>query len=322
MVKKMTSSSLKVLGIHHITAIASDPQKTVDFYTKILGLRLVKKSVNQDQTEAYHLFFGDRTGEPGMDLTFFTFPNLPTGQHGVGQVTKISLAVAEASLEYWRERFETHQVKYEPIVEIFGKPRLVFYDFDGQCLELVGIKPKPLRDMTGKLWKDSPIPSAKAIRCFYSARLTVSNEGIMGLVLVHGLGYERVEIGEQLSRFALPDGKRAVQLEVEEVVPVSVGTNSAGTVHHIAFSVADEAHALKLRDHLTSLGLSTTEVIDRYYFKSIYFRTPSGILFELATMGPGFTVDEPEVKLGHKLALPPFLESRRTQIESQLIKLK
>lgn len=308
-------------GIHHITAVGSDPVKTIKFYSQILGLRLVKRTVNQDQVEAYHLFFGDRMGEPGMDLTFFTFPGATRGVVGVGQVSLISLAVPAKSLPFWQKRLSDHHVDHEEITTRDGLDRLPLKDFDGLKLELVGLKPEELKSMTGNVWTSKDITKNQAIRCFYSARLAVAYEGIMGLVLTHGLGYIKQGSDGRLSGYALAGKHRARSLEVEEMGQAHDSRSGAGTVHHIAFTVADEAALIGLSNQLRELGLSTTEVIDRYYFKSIYFRTPSGILFELATDGPGFTTDEPEESLGERLSLPPFLESRREQIEAQLVPL-
>lgn len=305
-----------VLGIHHITAIASNPRQTIHFYTTILGLRLVKKSVNQDDVATYHLFFGDTTGDPGMDLTFFTFSPVYQGERGTGQVTLISLAVPESSLPFWKKRFEQHAVTHESIVERFGKQRLIFYDHDNQKLELVGVSPKELDSRN--VWTTQEILSDVAIVSFYSARLTVERGSLLEPVLAL-LGY--VPLGEEkgVSLYTLREGSRAVYLELEK--SEGPGVNANGTVHHIAFVVEHEEHQLAMREALLRLGLAPTPQIDRYYFKSVYFRTPGGILFELATKGPGFTADEDEKHLGTTLALPPFLENQREDIEAGLEKL-
>ena len=305
-------------GIHHITAIASNPQACYDFYTKTLGLRLVKKSVNQDQTEAYHLFFGDKTGEPGMDLTFFTFEPIMQGVHGVGQVTRISLAVPEESLDFWRHRFEDFNIEHEPQITHFDFPRIRFIDADRQQFELVGLPANTLASTEGDIWTTLEITSANAIRAFHSSTLTVSNRELIDPVL-KVLGYELQEQEGHISLYQNHNIARAAYLEVEESPLAKTGINAAGTVHHIAFQVEDEEALLKARAAIFALGVNPTGIIDRYYFKSVYFRTSAGILFELATAGPGFTVDEPEDSLGQKLALPPFLEEQREAIESRLV---
>ncbi|MDQ5951849.1 MAG: glyoxalase family protein [Patescibacteria group bacterium] len=310
----MLSSSQIVHGIHHITAIASDPTKTVDFYTNLLGLRLVKKSVNQDDVQAYHLFFGDRTGEPGMDLTFFTFPHVMQGLQGVGQVTKISLAVPEQSLDFWMERFEAHQIDHDPITTQFGTQRIVFYDFDQQRLELVGVAQAEYDLGIKDVWTTSEISKEHAIGYFYAATLNVSYSSLIEPILTKVLRYQQIEA----YRYHIATSPRAKYLEIEEHPVDEGGINAAGTVHHIAFEVADEKALLAARERVLQTGLYPTEVINRYYFKSVYFRTKAGILFELATSGPGFAADEDEKDFGKKLALPPFLEDRREEIEANL----
>lgn len=304
--------------IHHITAIASDPSECVHFYTHILGLRLVKKSVNQDQTEAYHLFFGDKTGEPGMDLTFFIFPGLARGSRGVGAVTTISLTVPEESLDFWVTRFEKYAVKHEGIAEKFGTNTVIFYDSDDQRLELVGAPSEELVLDTDHVWVTPEVSKEHAIRSFDSAKLSVSAKGMIEPIVTKILGFKQVEESGQVSLYTIPGATRAHYLEIEEAPDEPVVHNATGTVHHIAFQVEDIKELLQKRSELQHAGLNPTGVIDRYYFKSVYFRTPAGILFELATKGPGFTIDEPEAVLGEKLSLPPFLEANRDEIEANL----
>ncbi len=302
-------------GIHHITAIASDPQKTYDFYTQTLGLRLVKKSVNQDDVQTYHLFFGDKVGSPGMDLTFFTFQPAHQGKRGAGLVTKISLTTPTGSLLFWLERFKKLGVKNDGIATEFGQEILTFYDPDDQCLELVpAADPK---EEVENVWTTSEVLSAVAIRYFDSATLSVSDRLLIEPIL-QLLGYELQMIDEAGLLFALPGKTRAAYLVVDESLARIRATQAAGTVHHIAFAVKDEADLLAMRAKLVAVGMFPTQVIDRYYFKSVYFRVPAGILFELATEGPGFTADEDLKTLGEKLALPPFLESQRQEIEQGL----
>ena len=307
-------------GIHHITAIAADPVKTVDFYTRVLGLRLVKKSVNQDDVATYHLFFGDQTGEPGMDLTFFTFQPTFPGRPGSGQVTTISLAVPEVALSFWQSRFEENEIKFEPSHFEWGKQRLTFFDYDDQKYELVGV-PEIENDQAYFPWTTADISHQQAIRCFHAATLSVSRLEQIEPILTEGLGYSLIAEKNDRKLFGLSNSNRVAELEVIVDPTANSGSTGAGTVHHIAFRVRDEDHQAEIRNQMIKLGMQPTPVIDRFYFKSVYFRTPAGILFELATDGPGFTADEAESELGQKLALPPFLEPRRKQIEAGLVPL-
>lgn len=313
----MSSNFPQVHGIHHITAIASDPAKTVNFYTQVLGLRLVKKSVNQDDVQTYHLFFGDTTGEPGMDLTFFTFQPIIQGLQGMGQVTTISLAVPEASLEFWQDRLKKHKVETDAVSTRFNRQRLTFYDPDLQKFELVAVPEAEFTAAAGTVWTTQEIAKEQAIGYFYAAQLSVEAQMLIEPVLTDVLGYSLEKKENATSLFAT-SSNRARFIEVIEDPLLEQGINAAGTVHHIAFEVDDEAQLLVARERVLQAGLYPTEVINRYYFKSVYFRTQAGILFELATSGPGFTADEPESELGKKLALPPFLESRRKEIEAGL----
>jgi len=309
----------QVKGIHHISAIASDPRQTVEFYTKVLGLRLVKKTVNQDDVGAYHLFFGDRLGEPGMDLTFFVFKPVVKGEVGVGQVTKVSLAVDVEALEFWQNRLAERGEVGE--TDNWGKRCLEFLDPDGLELELVGVERQELEAGSGQVWTGSGVNEKEAIRYFYGAQLTVESLELIEPVLSK-IGYEKVRIERGESMFRLRgEGERAVWLSVKEEAS-QWGRMGTGCVHHIAFEVTDEVEQIEFGQKLLAMGLRPTEVINRYYFKSIYFRTPAGILFEIATSGPGFSVDEDEEHLGERLALPPFLEGQREEIEADLESLE
>lgn len=306
-------------GIHHITAIAADPQQTYDFYTKVLGLRLVKKSVNQDDVATYHLFFGDTVGSPGMDLTFFTFQPAHQGKRGAGLVTTIALAVPKSSLKFWQQRFTKLGIKHEAITTVFEQQRLVFYDHDDQRLELVAAA-TTTSDLEN-VWTTDEITAKVAIRSFYSATLSVPDRLLIEPVL-QLLGYELAAVGEVGLLYRLPGADKAAELIVDESLARVRAVQAAGTVHHIAFAVTDQAALLQLRTKLMAVGLYPTQIIDRYYFQSVYFRVPAGILFELATEGPGFAADEPVETLGEKLALPPFLEHARSEIEAGLQPIK
>jgi glyoxalase family protein len=306
-------------GIHHITAIASSAQKNVDFYTKLLGLRLVKKSVNQDDTATYHFFFGDRLGEPGMDLTFFIFLPSMQGVRGNGLVTKISLAVPSSSLSFWQKRLSEHNVDMHTVVSQFGHDRLTFFDADGQQLELVGVGEKELGDAS-EVWTTKEVGKPVAIRHFHSATLSVESLGSIDSILTRVFGYTKIDQHDHVHLYRAQAGnKRAELLEVSETPSLGSGLGAAGTVHHIAFRADHTQHQLALRQKVVELGLYPTEVINRFYFQSVYFRTPAGILFEIATDGPGFTADEKEEELGKRLALPPFLEPEREEIEKRLL---
>jgi glyoxalase family protein len=292
--------SIVVDGIHHITAIASDPKKTNEFYSQTLGLRLVKKTVNQDDVTAYHLFFGDTTGEPGMDLTFFFFNPVRKGVLGNGQVARIDLAVPETSLSFWQERLQAPSIT---------NAHIDVTDPDGLRLRLVGLTHEKLDG--GNVWTTAEVPKDVAIRHFDQAVLQVESRRMIEPVL-ETLGYEVRGTKYEVH------GTRGKILALEEKPQGKQEVSGAGTVHHIAFSVEDEDEQLAMREAIMELGLHPTPVIDRFYFKSIYFMTPAGILFEVATKGPGFTADEDEARLGEKLALPPFLEPQREVIEAGL----
>lgn len=306
-----------ISGIHHITAIASNGAHNVHFYTQILGLRLVKKTVNQDDTSTYHLFFGDREGNPGMDLTFFIFQPSMQGKRGNGLVTTISLTVPEISLQFWKKRFEDYKVKHTEVSKQFGTNRITFYDEDDQQLELVGLR-KAHFDDTSDIWTTKEVSKEHAIRSFYGASLSVHNKMMVEPILTEVFGYKKVAETGNVTQYLIEGSKRAASIEVIEDSNTEFGFNAAGTVHHIAFRAKDENHQQELREKVVQFGIQTTEVINRFYFKSVYFRIPAGILFEIATDGPGFTADEELAELGTHLALPPFLEPHRKQIEANL----
>jgi glyoxalase family protein len=311
---------MDIQGIHHITAISSDAQKTYDFYSKVLGLRLVKKSVNQDDVETYHLFFGNKTGTPGFDLTFFPFKGVPKGKRGAGQVTKISFAVPAGSLNFWVKRFSDLQIKHDDQIEHSGFKRLTFYDFDDQRLELVEVSAIEDQYETN-VWTTNEVSKEHALRCFHGATMAVISEDLIKPVL-ELLGFKKEVTESQHYLYKIPERTNCAFLEVEELPLEFEVVNGAGTVHHIAFAVADDATELKVHDALITIGLRPTHVINRFYFKSVYFMTPAGILCEIATDEPGFAADEDINTLGEKLALPPFIEDQRAHIESILPPLK
>ena len=295
---------MRSAGIHHITAIAGDPQRNLDFYTEILGLRLVKRTVNFDDPGSYHFYFGDNIGTPGTIMTFFPWPGARRGARGSGQVTTVSFAVPRDSMAFWKERLRATHVIAEEIEGRFGSKALRFLDPDGLQLELVASA-------------NEERSSARAVRGFAAPTLEVRNPEKTEKLLTEILGFEFVAEENNRRRF----GGSGLNASAEiDLVPSEAGFGqiAAGTVHHIAFRAAADDEQLKVREQLAARGLNVTPVIDRQYFHSIYFREPNGILFEIATDGPGFLIDEPADALGETLKLPPIYESKRNEIERVL----
>lgn len=292
------------LGIHHITAIASHAQENLAFYAGLLGLRLVKRTVNFDDPATHHLYYGDETGSPGSIVTFFPWQGLRRGRVAGGQVTIVRYEAPPDSLDWWQQRLDARGVT---VVRAGSGPdtRLTFQDNDGLPLEIV-IGPD-----AGAGWGGGTVGAARALRRFGAAVLASQNVAATTDVLTGVLGFRDKGGG----RFAPEHGPAAVELRTAEGAH---GLQGAGTVHHIAFRVADQDVQLELRDRATALGLTATEVMDRQYFRSVYFREPGGILFELATDGPGFATDEAPEQLGTQLRLPPWLRSHRAEIEAAL----
>jgi glyoxalase family protein len=304
-------------GIHHITAIAGDAQRNYNFYTEVLGLRLVKKTVNFDDPGTYHFYFGDEVGSPGTILTFFPWQHIRTGSRGAGQVTETSFSVPSGSFDYWIQRFETHNVIYNKASQRLGEDYLVFLDPDGLKLELVA-------DDTDKRqpWSGSEIPADKAIRGFYGVTITVNDEKGTGRLLTEILDFRTTKSSGNRYRFEATKGAYADKIDLVVLPHEARGNIAGGSVHHVAFRLPDEEQQLALREEILIAGYQITEQIDRQYFKSLYFREDSGVLFEIATDLPGFTIDETRDELGHGLMLPPQYENRRTQIEAVLPKLE
>ena len=307
------NSSVKLRGIHHITAIASDPQRNVDFYTEVLGLRFAKRTVNFDDPSTYHLYYGDRTGRPGTAITFFAWPGARQGTRGTGQVIAASFAVPPNSIDYWKTRFDEHHVFHEQLPARFDQSALRLTDPDGLILEL--IESRQLDDID--LNYETEVPKKFAIHGFHAASLEVQRakktEGVLAL-----LGFELIGESALRKRFSVNPKSPSAGVDLIECPDGQFGLNSAGTVHHIAFCCADELEQVHWREQIVARGLHVTPVIDRFYFHSIYFREPGGILFEIATANPGFTVDEPVQRLGETLKLPPQYEEHRPEIERAL----
>jgi len=303
-----------VLGLHHVTAISSDPQKTLDFYTQILGLRLIKLTVNYDDPSTYHLYFGDEMGHPGTVLTFFPWPGQPRGRKGAGQVTNTSFSIGSGSISYWQDRLKLHGVSTEAPRKRFGDIVLSFEDPDGQGLELLGSK--AVEERTG--WNHGPVPKDHAIKGFHSVTLLEEVLERTESLLMDTLNFRQV--GEEEDRFRYEAGKGGVGTTVDILSRPKAqhGIVSVGTVHHVAFRASDDAHQKFLREEILKADLNVTPIINRNYFHSIYFREHGGVLFEVATDQPGFAIDESPEQLGTHLALPPWLENSRTEIEKNL----
>ena len=304
---------MKLRGIHHITAIASDPQANVDFYTQLLGLRLAKRTVNFDDPSTYHLYYGDRTGRPGTAITFFAWPGARRGTRGTGQVNAASFAVPKNSLEFWKALLEEQHVFSEVLPPRFGSAALRFADPDGLMLEL--IESAQLDDVDLKY--ENEVPKKFAIHGFHAPTLEVQQSSATEDVL-KTLGFELISEENSRKRFSVNSKSSSGSIDLVERADGQFGINSAGTVHHIAFRCANEKEQLKWREEIEDLDLRVTPVIDRFYFHSIYFREPGGILFEIATEGPGFAVDESVGHLGESLKLPPQYEQHRAEIEHAL----
>jgi predicted esterase/catechol 2,3-dioxygenase-like lactoylglutathione lyase family enzyme len=300
-----------VLGIHHVTAIASDPQRNLDFYVGLLGLRLVKRTVNFDDPETYHLYFGDDVGNPGSIITFFPWPGARPGRHGTGQVAVTSFAVLPRALGFWVERLVRHGIRYEgPTKQVIS-----LKDHDGLMLEIVGHAGAEARPA----WGEAPgIPREHAIHGFHGVTIWAEQGDATERVLVDTLGFRPVHEDGSTRRFAVGDGGPGTVVDVRSVGGFVHGAGGAGTVHHVAWRVPDDGAQLQMRERVTQAGLDPTPVIDRSYFHSVYFREPGGVLFELATDPPGFALDEPVGRLGERLMLPRQYEAHRAQIEAIL----
>jgi glyoxalase family protein len=304
----------KSAGIHHVTAIAGDPQRNLDFYAGTLGLRLVKRTVNFDDPQTYHFYFGDHAGAPGSILTFFPWPGARRGRTGVGQVAATSFAVPEASLGWWLARFVGHGVDHDAPTRRFGLGVVAFRDPDGLPLELVA---DPRAGERGA-WSGGDVPAEHAVHGIHSVTLGLARTDATERVLTDALGFRRVGEEDGLVRFAAGDGGPGTLVDLRTVSAADRGLGGAGTVHHVAWRAADDAAELEIRRQVEALGLQPTPVIDRSYFHSVYFREPGGVLFEIATDPPGFADDEPVESLGEALKLPPQYEPHRAQIEAVL----
>jgi glyoxalase family protein len=311
--------AIEIPGLHHVTAITGDARGNVAFYTGVLGERLVKKTVNQDDVSAYHLFYGDEKGSPGHDLTFFDWPNAAPARPGAATIAPIGLRVNGAqALDWWLRRFDERGVRHGEIAEREGRTVLPFQDPEGQQLELVDDGGKA----AGVPWGESPVPPEFALRGFHDVTVNSAHPDGTRELLTDVLGFRKAAVYDQaegpgaVTVYETGEGGPGAQVRV--AAPSGIGQAGIGGVHHVAFRTRDGEEQLHWRQRISDAGHNVTPVIDRFYFKSIYFREPGGTLFEIATDGPGFTADESESELGKHLALPPFLEPRRAAIEAGL----
>jgi glyoxalase family protein len=305
---------IKIRGLHHVTAIASDPQRILNFYVGLLGLRFVKRTINFDDPGTYHFYFGDRRGTPGTILTFFPWPGAQRGIRGTGQIEATAFAISPNSIAYWLERCKQQHVTAEKISR-FGQEVIRFTDPDGLLLELIASSSPP----SVEPWPEGPIPTEHALHGFHSVSAALEGYERTARLLTDSFGYRLIEQLGNRFRFVAPDDAALGRIVDLLCLPdTGLGRVAAGSVHHIAFRASDDTEQLKWREHLVELGYNVTPVIDRTYFHSIYFREPGGVLFEIATEPPGFTLDEKLEELGTNLRLPPWMESARSQIEKIL----
>lgn len=302
-----------IVGLHHVTAIASNPQHNLDFYTEILGLRLVKRTINFDDPGMYHFYFGDEAGTPGTILTFFPWPRASRGTPGVGEVTATSFSVPLASIDFWESHLASAGVLVERGGRRFEEEVLTLADPDGMRLEIVGHSDAG----TARAWAASPVPAEHAIRGFFGVTLLEANLAVTTNVL-EIMGLKKTGEDGTRTRFAAEGSALGNHIDIVVTPGAKHGRSGAGSVHHIAFRVVNDESQIEWRSKLLEAGLELTPVLDRTYFHSVYFREPGGVLFELATDPPGFTLDEPIESLGEALKLPEWMEGRRATIEGVL----
>jgi glyoxalase family protein len=303
-------------GIHHVTAISGEPQRNANFYAGILGLRLVKKTVNFDDPDTYHLYYGDGAGSPGTIMTFFPWEHAPRGRIGAGQLIVTSFSIPATSLGYWTERLVEKGVRFENPRDRFGETVLTFEDPDGLRTELVAA------DDERPGWAQGPTPAEHSVRGLHHVALAGEAPDRTAKLMTDLLGFRQVEETEGRVRFAAGAGGPSDLVDVVGAAGFPRGSMGVGTVHHVAFRVPDEESQLAVREKIAALGYNVTPVLDRNYFRSIYFREPGGVLFEIATDPPGFAADEEPDHLGESLKLPPWLEKNREHIEAALPPLR
>jgi glyoxalase family protein len=305
-----------VNGLHHITAIAGPPQENLDFYAGILGMRLVKKSVNQDDPGTYHLFYADAVGHPGSDLTFFPWTQMAPPREGYGLSSEVSLSIPPASLDFWGQRLDSYGVTVGGVEMRFGERTLTLTDPHGLKVALVESASAMKRAF--EPWDGGPVPVARQIRGLESARMVERDMPATTAFLTSILGFSQIGIESGWHRYGVAGGGSGCYVDVHEATTTRRGAWGVGTIHHLAWRVSDDAHQAAVRSQVDAAGRRPTPVIDRFWFRSVYFLEPGGVLFELATDGPGFAVDEDPEHLGEALVLPPWLESQREAISAAL----
>jgi glyoxalase family protein len=305
-----------VKGLHHVTAISGPAQENLDFYAGVLGMRLVKKSVNQDDPGTYHLFYADAEGHPGTDLTFFPWAQMAPSREGYGLSSEVVLAVPPDSLAFWTQRLHRSGVALAPAELRFSQPTLPFRDPHGLRVALVESKDSLDRPFTP--WDRTPIPVEHQIRGLESARMVERDLGRTTSFLTEAMGFAPLGDENGWHRYGVGNGKSGAYVDLYEMPAAGRGAWGTGSIHHLAWRVQDEEHQLEVRSRVLQGGSRPTPVIDRFWFKSVYFPEPGGVLFELATDGPGFAVDEDRAHLGESLVLPPWLEPQRASIEAAL----
>lgn len=302
----------QIQGLHHVTSIASDPQRNNHFFTKALGMRRVKKTVNFDRPDIYHLYYGDGAGSPGSIVTYFPFPNRTQGSPGTGEVGTTAFTIPIGSLGYWEQRLSDFNAPILGKTNLFGKKRLAFQGPDGDYFAL-----EEAEGTTADPWTGNGVPYLAAIGGFHSVSLRLQKQRAT-IELLKFMGYQRIAKEGSVQRFAIENGNRANLIDLETLPAVAEAQQGAGSVHHVAFAVEDEAAQKEVQSALKDTGYQVTKVMDRDYFKSIYFRSPGGVLFEVATNAPGFGRDEQPDDLGLALKLPKQHEHLRSQLEQSL----
>jgi glyoxalase family protein len=303
-----------ISGIHHVTAICDSAQQNIDLYAGLLGLRVVKKTVNFDMPDTYHLYYGDEQGQPGTILTFFSWPDAPKGRKGTGEIGTIAFSIPEQSIDFWIEHLSRQNALVGGPNVHFGEKVLSIFTPDGVTLELVAHREADR--FSG--WKDGPVPAEHAIRGMHGVTLMEANLELTSSMLTEVLGFELVGVEGARTRFRVGDAGIGTLVDVLTLPELTRGTIAVGSVHHVAWRTPDDEQQLAWRKKLLGLGFPVTPVKDRQYFHSIYFHEPGGVLFEIATDPPGFAVDEPVEQLGTHLKLPPWLESQRPTLEQTL----
>lgn len=306
-----------IQGLHHITAVASDPHRNVAFYHNVLGQRLIKKTVNFDDPGTYHFYFGDEVGTPGTILTFFPWQQMQRGELGNGETSAVGYTIPSGTIPYWQERLKEHGVEYGEVETRFDQQVLPFTDPDGMRLELI----ESDDPATISYWEGGPIPQSTALRGFHSVTLWLDDVEGTGLLLTQFMGYTLVGQEENRTRYKGASNDVGLYVDLLHRPGEGNGRFGAGSIHHIAFRTVDDAEQQEYLQTLRQAGFQVTPVQDRQYFHSIYFRSPGGVLFEVATDAPGFLYDEPVAELGHNLKLPPWFESQRERITAVLPKV-